>query len=57
VDVTARAGPPASFSAVSLRMIALPGVQVRCIGILGDSIARIHMETKRRPRFIIEKTI
>lgn len=34
----------------------LGGVQLLSIGILGEYIGNIYMETKQRPRYIIEKT-
>lgn len=34
----------------------LGGVQLLCIGIIGEYIAKIYAETKRRPRFFIEAT-
>lgn len=33
------------------------GVQLLCLGMLGEYIGKIYMETKRRPRFIIEEEI
>lgn len=33
----------------------LGGIQILCIGIVGEYLAKIYMETKRRPRFHIEK--
>jgi glycosyltransferase involved in cell wall biosynthesis len=33
------------------------GVQLLCLGLLGEYIGKIYMETKRRPRFIIEEEI
>lgn len=35
----------------------LGGIQLLSIGILGEYIAKIYLETKRRPRYFIEKTI
>lgn len=35
----------------------LGGVQLLSIGILGEYIAKIYMETKRRPRYFVEKVI
>ncbi|MDB5419610.1 MAG: hypothetical protein JWP50_3029, partial [Phenylobacterium sp.] len=32
-------------------------VQLLAIGIIGGYVSRVYAETKRRPRFIIEKTI
>lgn len=34
---------------------ALGGLQLLAIGIIGEYIGKIYMETKRRPRFIIER--
>jgi len=35
----------------------LGGVQLLSIGVLGEYVAKIYMETKRRPRFFVEKTL
>ena len=35
----------------------LGGIQLLCIGILGEYVAKIYVETKRRPRFIIDKRV
>lgn len=35
----------------------LGGIQLLSIGILGEYIARIYIETKRRPRYFIEKSL
>ena len=35
----------------------LGGIQLLGIGILGEYIAKIYLETKRRPRYIVEKII
>ena len=40
-----------------LPMYFLGGIQLLGIGILGEYTSKIYMETKRRPRFIIEKKI
>lgn len=35
----------------------LGGIQLICLGVLGEYIGKIYMETKERPRYIIsEKT-
>ena len=34
---------------------ALGGLQLLAIGIIGEYIGKIYMETKRRPRFIVEE--
>lgn len=33
------------------------GVQIMCIGIVGEYIGKIYLETKRRPRFIIQEKL
>ncbi len=35
----------------------LGGIQLLSIGILGEYVAKIYLETKQRPRYFIEKTI
>lgn len=36
---------------------AIGGIQILCIGIVGEYVGKIYMETKGRPKFIIEKYI
>ena len=33
---------------------ALGGLQLLAIGVIGEYIGKVYMETKKRPRFIIE---
>ena len=37
-------------------MTLIGGIQLFCLGIIGEYIGKIYSETKARPRFIIEKT-
>lgn len=37
-------------------MYFLGGVQLLCIGIIGEYLAKIYLEVKRRPHFFVEKT-
>ena len=38
-------------------MYFLGGVQLLCIGIIGEYMAKIYIETKKRPLFFIEETV
>lgn len=40
-----------------LPMYFLGGIQLFCFGIIGEYIGKIYSEVKKRPRFVIEKTI
>lgn len=40
-----------------LPMYFLGGVQLLCIGILGEYIGKIYLEVKKRPRYFIDKKI
>lgn len=35
----------------------LGGIQLLSIGVLGEYVAKVYLEVKRRPRYIVEKTI
>ena len=35
----------------------LGGIQIRCIGILGEYLGAIYKEIEARPRYIIERKI
>jgi hypothetical protein len=43
------------WASTALPIYALGGVQLLCIGIVGEYVAKIFSETKARPRFLIEK--
>ena len=47
---------PGWFSTV-LPFYFLGGVQILCIGILGEYLGKIYKEVKNRPRFIIDESI
>ncbi|MEC5398004.1 glycosyltransferase family 2 protein [Uliginosibacterium sp. H1] len=43
------------WASVTVPIYLLGGIQLLCIGILGEYLAKIYMETKRRPAFFLEK--
>jgi glycosyltransferase involved in cell wall biosynthesis len=50
---TDRAVP--GWASTLLPIYALGGVQLLSIGVVGEYVAKIYLETKRRPRFFIEQ--
>jgi dolichol-phosphate mannosyltransferase len=38
-------------------MYFLGGVQLLCIGIIGEYLAKIYLEVKRRPAYFVEKQV
>lgn len=44
------------YATLAVAIFFLGGLQLLSIGILGEYIARIFTETKRRPLFVIEET-
>lgn len=45
------------WSSIVLPIYFISGLQIASIGILGEYIGKIYKETKRRPKYIIEKVI
>ncbi len=43
------------WASTTVPIYLLGGVQLLCIGILGEYVAKIYSETKGRPRYLIEK--
>ena len=43
------------WASTTLPIYALGGVQLLCLGVVGEYVAKIYMEVKRRPRYLIEK--
>ena len=51
--LTDRALP--GWTSTTVPIYLLGGVQLLCIGIVGEYVAKIYAETKNRPRFLIER--
>jgi glycosyltransferase involved in cell wall biosynthesis/putative flippase GtrA len=45
------------WTSTILPVAFLGGIQLLCLGIMSEYLGKIYSETKRRPRYIIEKTI
>ncbi len=45
------------WASTVLPILGLGGLQIFCMGIVGEYVGRIYLEVKRRPRFIVEETI
>lgn len=43
------------WASTILPIYFLGGVQLFCVGLLGEYVGKIYMEVKRRPRFLIER--
>ena len=45
------------WASTVLPIYFLGGIQLLSLGVIGEYLSKIYLETKRRPRYIIEKTI
>jgi len=45
------------WASTVLPVYLLGGIQIFCIGIIGEYLGKIYKETKARPRYIMEKVI
>jgi polyisoprenyl-phosphate glycosyltransferase len=45
------------WASTLLPVYLLGGIQILCIGVLGEYLGRVYQETKARPRYIIEKCV
>lgn len=52
---TDRAVP--GWASTLLPIYLLGGIQILCIGVLGEYLGKVYQETKGRPRYIIEKLV
>jgi hypothetical protein len=45
------------WASTLLPIYILGGIQILCVGILGEYLGKVYQETKARPRYIIEKVL
>ncbi|MFT8736656.1 MAG: glycosyltransferase family 2 protein [Zymomonas mobilis] len=45
------------WASVEISIFFLGGVQLLCLGVIGEYIGKIYMEVKRRPKFLIQEEI
>lgn len=45
------------WASLTLPIYFIGGIQLLSIGILGEYVAKTYLETKRRPRFFVDKII
>lgn len=48
--------PVAGWASIICVMIFIGGLQLFCLGIIGQYIAKIYLETKHRPHYIVSET-
>jgi polyisoprenyl-phosphate glycosyltransferase len=48
--------PVPGFATIVISILFLGGIQLLCLGILGEYIGRIYEEVKKRPAWIIHKS-
>jgi dolichol-phosphate mannosyltransferase len=49
--------PITGFTTIIVCVLFLGGVQLVCVGILGEYIGRIYEEVKRRPLYVVRDTL
>ena len=48
--------PVGGWPSLACMVMFMGGIQLLCMGILGQYLAKTYMETKRRPIFIVAET-
>lgn len=48
--------PVAGWASTICVMLLIGGIQLFCMGVVGKYVAKIYLETKRRPHFIVSET-
>ena len=55
--VNASGNTIAGWTSIVMSIWALGGLQLFAIGIVGEYVGKVYMETKKRPKYIIEKIV
>jgi polyisoprenyl-phosphate glycosyltransferase len=50
-------GAVPGWASTVLPITFIGGIQILSLGVLGEYVGKIYLETKRRPRFIVERTV
>ena len=45
------------WASVVVPLFLLSGVQLLSLGVIGEYVAKVYLETKRRPRFLVQETV
>ena len=45
------------WASTMISIWAIGGIQLLCIGVIGEYIGKIYLETKQRPRYIVDEFI
>jgi len=56
LKLTGRIADVPGWASIFVSVLFLSGIQLVCVGIIGEYIARIYDEVKQRPKFIIRRT-
>ena len=47
---------PSNLLSLSCILCTLSGIQLICLGIVGEYLAKVHLEVKNRPVYIIKES-
>jgi glycosyltransferase involved in cell wall biosynthesis len=50
-------GAVPGWASIVIPLYMLGGIQLLCIGVIGQYLAKVYSESKARPRFIVEKSL